>query len=75
MQLLARERTTRISGATIDWTAERLEKYVDDNTICVVAIAGQTFTAEDDDLQEIHDWLDNYEYVLGIGKQLSEGLP
>jgi glutamate decarboxylase len=25
-------------------TAERLDKYVDENTICVVAIAGQTAT-------------------------------
>ncbi|SAL88337.1 Glutamate decarboxylase beta [Caballeronia terrestris] len=36
-------------------TAERLEQYVDENTIAVVAIAGQTFTGEDDDIQEIHD--------------------
>jgi glutamate decarboxylase len=47
-------------------TAERLEKYVDENTICVVAFAGQTFTGEDDDLQEIHDWLDDYEKKTGI---------
>jgi glutamate decarboxylase len=47
-------------------TAERLEKFVDENTICVVAIAGQTFTGEDDDLQEIHDWLDDYEKKTGI---------
>src|SRR5215831_14349582 len=47
-------------------TAERLEKYVDENTICVVAIAGQTFTGEDDDIQEIHDWLDAYEKTTGI---------
>ncbi|MCX5808364.1 MAG: glutamate decarboxylase [Proteobacteria bacterium] len=46
--------------------AERLEKYVDENTICVVAIAGQTFTGEDDDFQEIHDWLDAYEKKTGI---------
>ena len=39
-------------------TAEHLDKYVDENTICVVAIAGQTFTGEDDDIQDIHDWLD-----------------
>ncbi|HBD37029.1 MAG TPA: glutamate decarboxylase, partial [Cupriavidus sp.] len=32
-------------------TAEDLDKYVDENTICVVAIAGQTFTGEDDDIQ------------------------
>ena len=47
-------------------TAERLDKYVDENTICVVAIAGQTFTGEDDDIQEIHDWLDDYERKTGI---------
>src|SRR5215472_13013850 len=46
-------------------TAEQLDKYVDENTICVVAIAGQTFTGEDDDLQEIHDWLDEYEKKTG----------
>jgi glutamate decarboxylase len=47
-------------------TAEHLDKYVDENTICVVAIAGQTFTGEDDDIQEIHDWLDKYERKTGI---------
>ena len=47
-------------------TAEHLDKYVDENTICVVAIAGQTFTGEDDDIQEIHDWLDVYEKRTGI---------
>jgi glutamate decarboxylase len=47
-------------------TAEHLDKYVDENTICVVAIAGQTFTGEDDDIQEIHDWLDQYERKTGI---------
>src|SRR5215468_2151423 len=47
-------------------TAERLDKYVDENTIAVVAIAGQTFTGEDDDFQEIHDWLDAYEKKTGI---------
>ena len=47
-------------------TAERLEQFVDENTICVVAIAGQTFTGEDDDFQEIHDWLDAYEKKTGI---------
>jgi glutamate decarboxylase len=47
-------------------TAEHLDKYVDENTICVVAIAGQTFTGEDDDFQGIHDWLDNYEKKTGI---------
>jgi glutamate decarboxylase len=47
-------------------TAERLDKFVDENTICVVAIAGQTFTGEDDDIQEIHDWLDGYEKRTGI---------
>jgi glutamate decarboxylase len=47
-------------------TADRLDKYVDENTVCVVAIAGQTFTGEDDDIQEIHDWLDAYEKRTGI---------
>ncbi|CAB3751596.1 glutamate decarboxylase [Paraburkholderia solisilvae] len=47
-------------------TAEHLERYVDENTIAVVAIAGQTFTGEDDDIQEIHDWLDAYEKRTGI---------
>lgn len=47
-------------------TADRLDKYVDENTICVVAIAGQTFTGEDDDFKEIHDWLDSYEKRTGI---------
>jgi glutamate decarboxylase len=47
-------------------TAEHLDKYVDENTICVVAIAGQTFTGEDDDIQDIHDWLDRYERKTGI---------
>ena len=42
-------------------TAEELDQYVDENTICVVAIVGQTFTGEDDELQAIHDWLDDYE--------------
>lgn len=47
-------------------TAERLEQYVDENTICVVAIAGQTFTGEDDDIQQVHDWLDAYEKKTGV---------
>jgi glutamate decarboxylase len=47
-------------------TADRLEKFVDENTICVVGIAGQTFTGEDDDFQQIHDWLDAYEKKTGI---------
>jgi glutamate decarboxylase len=47
-------------------TAEHLDRLVDENTICVVAIAGQTFTGEDDDFQEIHDWLDAYERRTGI---------
>jgi glutamate decarboxylase len=47
-------------------TAEHLDKYVDENTICVVAIAGQTFTGEDDDIQGISDWLDAYEKRTGI---------
>ncbi|RJG07234.1 glutamate decarboxylase [Noviherbaspirillum cavernae] len=47
-------------------TTEHLEKLVDENTICVVAIAGSTFTGEDDDIQAIHDWLDAYEKRTGI---------
>jgi glutamate decarboxylase len=47
-------------------TPEHLDKFVDENTICVVAIAGQTFTGEDDDFQEIHDWLDAYERRTGV---------
>lgn len=47
-------------------TTEHLDKLVDENTICVVAIAGSTFTGEDDDIQEIHDWLDAYEKRTGI---------
>src|SRR6202008_2738150 len=46
-------------------TADRLEEFVDENTTCVVAIAGQTFTGEDDDIQAIHDWLDAYEKRTG----------
>jgi glutamate decarboxylase len=46
-------------------TAEHLDEFVDENTIAVVAIAGQTFTGEDDDIQEIHDWLDAYEKRTG----------
>ena len=47
-------------------TAEHLDEYVDENTIRVVAIAGQTFTGEDDEIQAIHDWLDDYEKKTGI---------
>lgn len=47
-------------------TTEHLDRLVDENTIAVVAIAGQTFTGEDDDIQEIHDWLDAYEKKTGI---------
>ena len=47
-------------------TTEHLDRLVDENTICVVAIAGQTFTGEDDDFQEIHDWLDDYERRTGV---------
>jgi len=47
-------------------TTKHLEKLVDENTICVVAIAGQTFTGEDDDFEEIQDWLDKYEKRTGI---------
>ncbi|WBU62754.1 glutamate decarboxylase [Paracoccus aerodenitrificans] len=47
-------------------TADKLDEYVDENTICVVAIAGQTFTGEDDDFKAIHDWLDEYEKRSGV---------
>jgi glutamate decarboxylase len=47
-------------------TTEHLDRLVDENTICVVAIAGQTFTGEDDDFQQIHDWLDDYERRTGV---------
>jgi len=47
-------------------TTEHLDRLVDENTTCVVAIAGSTFTGEDDDIQEIHDWLDDYERRTGI---------
>ena len=46
--------------------ANDLEKYVDENTICVVAIAGSTFTGEDDGIQAIHAWLNDYENRTGI---------
>ncbi|MGH8239151.1 MAG: glutamate decarboxylase, partial [Steroidobacteraceae bacterium] len=47
-------------------TTEHLDRLVDENTIAVVAIAGQTFTGEDDEIQAIHDWLDAYEKKTGI---------
>jgi glutamate decarboxylase len=47
-------------------TADDLNHYVDENTIAVVAIAGQTFTGEDDDFAGIHAWLDDYERRTGI---------
>jgi glutamate decarboxylase len=47
-------------------TAEDLNHYVDENTIAVVAIAGQTFTGEDDDFAGIHAWLDDYERRTGV---------
>ena len=47
-------------------TTKHLNELVDENTVCVVAIAGQTFTGEDDDFQEIHGWLDDYERRTGI---------
>ncbi len=47
-------------------TADQLDQYVDENTICVVAIAGSTFTGEDDDFKGIHDWLDEYENKTGV---------
>lgn len=47
-------------------TTKHLDRLVDENTIAVVAIAGQTFTGEDDDFREIHDWLDAFEKRTGI---------
>jgi len=47
-------------------TAEDLNHYVDENTIAVVAIAGQVFTGEDDDFAGIHAWLDDYERRTGV---------
>lgn len=47
-------------------TTKHLHELVDENTICVVAIAGQTFTGEDDDIMEIHNWLDSYEQQTGV---------
>jgi len=46
-------------------TAEHLADYVDENTIAVVAIAGQTFTGEDDDFEAISAWLDDYQKRTG----------
>ncbi len=46
-------------------TADKLEEYVDENTIAVVAIAGQTFTGEDDDFEAIQAWLDAYQERTG----------
>jgi glutamate decarboxylase len=48
------------------FTTKHLERLVDENTICVVAIAGQTLTGEDDDIQQIHEWLDLYEKRTGV---------
>jgi glutamate decarboxylase len=59
-------RIVPLSPGNYRLTAEQLDKYVDENTIAVVAIAGQTFTGEDDDIQGIHDWLDDYEKRTGI---------
>jgi len=51
-------------------TTEHLDRLVDENTVCVVAIAGQTFTGEDDDIEDIHAWLDAYEKRTGINVPL-----
>jgi glutamate decarboxylase len=48
------------------FTTKHLERLVDENTICVVAIAGQTLTGEDDDIQQIHEWLDLYQKRTGV---------
>jgi glutamate decarboxylase len=59
-------RIVPLSPGNYRLTAEHLDQYVDENTIAVVAIAGQTFTGEDDDIQGIHDWLDDYEKRTGV---------
>ncbi|WP_444905539.1 glutamate decarboxylase [Microbulbifer sp. SSSA008] len=47
------------------FTSEHLDELVDENTIAVVAIAGQTFTGEDDAFRAIQNWLDKYEERTG----------
>ncbi|GAA5442536.1 glutamate decarboxylase [Microbulbifer sp. NBRC 101763] len=47
------------------FTSEHLDTLVDENTIAVVAIAGQTFTGEDDSFRAIHNWLDSYQETTG----------
>ncbi|BBM03176.1 glutamate decarboxylase [Microbulbifer sp. GL-2] len=47
------------------FTSEHLGELVDENTIAVVAIAGQTFTGEDDSFRAIHKWLDSYQEKTG----------
>ncbi|MFA0813720.1 glutamate decarboxylase [Microbulbifer epialgicus] len=47
------------------FTSEHLDELVDENTIAVVAIAGQTFTGEDDAFRAIHSWLDRHEEKTG----------
>ncbi|MCO1334236.1 glutamate decarboxylase [Microbulbifer sp. OS29] len=47
------------------FTSEHLDKLVDENTIAVVAIAGQTFTGEDDAFRAIHNWLDKHQEKTG----------
>lgn len=59
-------RIAPLKPGTYRLTTEHLDRLVDENTICVVAIAGQTFTGEDDDIEEIHAWLDDYEARTGI---------
>ncbi|WP_108651532.1 glutamate decarboxylase [Dongshaea marina] len=46
-------------------TADKLDDYVDENTICVSAICGSTFTGEDDDIQGINDYLVRLEQEKG----------
>ncbi|WP_226648742.1 glutamate decarboxylase [Microbulbifer variabilis] len=47
------------------FNSEHLDELVDENTIAVVAIAGQTFTGEDDSFRAIHNWLDRHQEKTG----------
>ncbi|WKD48280.1 glutamate decarboxylase [Microbulbifer spongiae] len=47
------------------FTSAHLDQLVDENTIAVVAIAGQTFTGEDDAFRAIHNWLDRHHENTG----------
>ncbi|GAB2898803.1 glutamate decarboxylase [Microbulbifer echini] len=47
------------------FNSKHLDELVDENTIAVVAIAGQTFTGEDDSFRAIHNWLDRHQEKTG----------